>query len=288
MLHRSNAWPLSRIAALWRPVLGSLLAALGAACVVAGAEDIIAEVMRPPGVAAQFLSEERPDYRGDLPAAGNLDDEACWGTVARRGGSCSAIAATDQPLAADPTNRSPQAPALSERSGADADCWGKEIDRATRSESAHLSTLPLCPDPRHALVRMAATQHHGRGFRSRHTDFGDGEASLLVDPTLTQQPVLPRADTHISPPHNPPEGWEWQVSPRLIIATTVHFSHRTWSESSGYESVEAIRAAASQSGLIAGRWRQQTGELQASVEQSRLVRPWPEFGGLPPMGSRAS
>jgi hypothetical protein len=125
---------------------------------------------------------------------------------------------------------------------------------------------------------MAASQHRGGGFRSRHTDDDGREALTLCGPALTQQLLLSRGDTNVSHPHDPPEAWEWHVSPRLIIATTMLFSHLTWSESSGYESVEASRAIASQSGMIAGLWRQQSGETHVTIERSRLVLPRRGFG----------
>ena len=192
ILPRSNAPP-SRIATYWLPALGGLLAALGVACVVAGTEHVIAEVMRPPVAAARSLPENNPGPAGDGLVAGGTEDAACGEGAAARGGSCSATDATIQPPAAAAGNPSPEAIARSERPDATADCWRTESGRGTRSESAHLASLPSCPDPRHALAAMAATQHRGRGFRSRHTDGDDGPATALFAPAFTHQPVAPRA-----------------------------------------------------------------------------------------------
>ncbi len=204
---------LSWMAARWLPALGSLLAVLGFACLLAGPMDIVAEVLRPPDAAAQNLPRERPDHSSVPDPAGWLEDVACQDGTVPRAGSCSTIAAADQPPVAALGNLFPQPLTLPERLHTEADCCGRGIDRGTRSESAHLSDLPRCPDPRHALAAMAASQHRGRGFRSRHTDGDEREALAVCVPALTQQPVLPRVAKHLAQPVSTPETSDVRESP---------------------------------------------------------------------------
>ena len=212
MLPHAHAQPPAWIADRWLPALGSLLAALGFAVLLAGPMDIVAEVRPPPAAFAQIWLEERPDPTGAQHGAVWLDNVACRNTAAPRGEACPTFAA-DGPLAAAVTNRSPEAFMRPERVRGTAACWGSVIDRGTRSESAHLADVALCPDPRQTLAAMAATQRHGRGFRSRHTDSGDLAASAMFDPALTQQPVAPRGAKHLSEPIRAPRpsGVRWSL-----------------------------------------------------------------------------
>jgi hypothetical protein len=243
--------PPSRIAARWLPALGGLLAALGVACVAAGAERLIAEVVRPPVAAARGLPEDNLGAAGDGLAAGGSGDAACGEGAAARGGSCSATAATTQPPAAAPRNPSPEANARPERPGAAAGCWGTGSGRGTRSESAHLSDLRLCPDLRHALAAMAATQYGGRGFPSRHTDDDDPEALALVVPALVQELRLTvvastngddaRAARALAGERALQGGDIGGVQEDRLLAVVA--AAPSWDETSGYGAVETTRAS---------------------------------------------
>ena len=142
--------PCSLLTIRWFPSLGVLLAVSGSLVFLAGMMET-PSMLVPPLAAAQpdppshpvEIPSEEPDQAAVAPFDVRQD-------VVRVPGKPFLIAVGDLP--ADGT-----------RTGVASGCLETDLGRGTRSESAHLATLPLRRDPREALMTLAAARHGGPG-----------------------------------------------------------------------------------------------------------------------------
>lgn len=189
------------------PILGILIAVLGVICLLAGMADGLATMTHGPGAAAQILPRDHPGTLGSSRSEGWQRGLACRGP-SPPSGSCVVDASAHHVQAAELASQLPRVLAPMAPSAAVPGCWGRKIDRGTRSESAHLGSLSLCLDPRQTLAAMAEWLHAGRGFRARHTDSDEWIESALFAPTLTRRPVHACGDKQPRKANGLSEEWD--------------------------------------------------------------------------------